>query len=96
MLSLKCRPIVEHKRFVQRNLYEEQNTVMQRHPSLQEVRMLIKESNSVGPVIVQAAEAEECSAIILGCQGHGLRRAMLGSVSSYVLHHANIPVAVCQ
>jgi nucleotide-binding universal stress UspA family protein len=58
--------------------------------------MLIKESSSVGQVIIQVAEAEHCTAIVLGCHGHGLRRAMLGSVSSYVLNHAHVPVAVCR
>jgi nucleotide-binding universal stress UspA family protein len=47
-----------------------------------------------GPEIVKAAQEGDYDAIILGARGVGRVAAMLGSVSSYVLHHADIAVFV--
>ena len=41
--------------------------------------------------------SEECGAdyIVIGCRGMGtIRRTILGSVSDYVTHHANVPVLI--
>ena len=43
--------------------------------------------------------ATECDAdmIVVGTRGLGkVRRTVLGSVSSYVIHHAHVPVIVCR
>jgi nucleotide-binding universal stress UspA family protein len=47
-----------------------------------------------GCEIVKAADEGDYDAIILGARGVGRVGAMMGSVSSYVLHHADIAVFV--
>jgi len=47
-----------------------------------------------GEEIVRAAEEEEADAIVVGKRGAGLTKALLGSVSDYVLKHAKQPVVV--
>src|SRR3954451_9557048 len=47
-----------------------------------------------GPEIVKAAREGDYDAIILGARGVGRVGAMMGSVSSHVLHHADIAVFV--
>lgn len=46
-----------------------------------------------GPVLVAAAE--HADALVIGSQGHGaVSTVLLGSVSSYCVHHATCPVVV--
>jgi nucleotide-binding universal stress UspA family protein len=47
-----------------------------------------------GPEIVKAAKQGDYDAIVLGARGVGRVGSMMGSVSSYVLHHADIAVFV--
>jgi nucleotide-binding universal stress UspA family protein len=47
-----------------------------------------------GPEIVKAAKEGDYDAIILGARGVGRVGALMGSVSSHVLHHAHIAVFV--
>ena len=47
-----------------------------------------------GPEIVKAAKESNYDAILLGARGVGRVGALMGSVSSYVLHHADIAVFV--
>lgn len=48
-----------------------------------------------GESIVEAAEAEGADLILVGSHGRsGVGRALLGSVSDYVVRHANCPVLV--
>ena len=47
-----------------------------------------------GPEIVKAAKEGDYDAIILGARGLGRVGALMGSVSSHVLHHADIAVFV--
>jgi nucleotide-binding universal stress UspA family protein len=47
-----------------------------------------------GPEIVKAAREGDYDAIVLGARGVGRVGALMGSVSSYVLHHADIAVFV--
>lgn len=48
-----------------------------------------------GPALCTFAEGEGVRAVALGTRGHGgLRRAVLGSVSDYVVRHAPCPVVV--
>jgi nucleotide-binding universal stress UspA family protein len=59
-------------------------------------RVLVKFGTRPGEAIVDISRAEEVSLIVIGTRGLGtLRRTILGSVSDYVLHHANCPVIVC-
>ena len=49
----------------------------------------------IGKVICEVADDEGADAIVLGANGsHFAGEAVLGSVTSYVVHHANCPVVV--
>lgn len=55
----------------------------------------IDESMNPGEGICAAAKKENVDMVVMGTRGLSpLRRTVLGSVSDYVLHHANLPVAV--
>lgn len=46
---------------------------------------------------MQAARENKSEMIICGTRGHGkLRRTIMGSVSSYIIHHSDVPVIVCR
>ena len=47
-----------------------------------------------GEEIVRLAENEQADLIIVGRRGAGLSRALLGSVSDYVVKHATRPVLI--
>jgi nucleotide-binding universal stress UspA family protein len=48
---------------------------------------------ATGPALIELAEQLPASVIVIGTRGHGgLRRAVLGSVSDYVVRHAPCPV----
>ena len=47
-----------------------------------------------GPEIIKAAKEADYDAILLGARGVGRVGALMGSVSSYVLHHADTAVFV--
>ena len=50
---------------------------------------------TAGPELCAVARAEEASAIVIGSRGRGrLKRALLGSVSDYVVRNAPCPVVV--
>jgi len=49
---------------------------------------------SVGPTIIELASKSDCDVIVLGARGLGRIGAALGSVSQYVLHHADLPVLI--
>ena len=51
---------------------------------------------SAGQAVCDEAKKEHASLVVVGSRGTGLlRRTVLGSVSSYVVHHAHVPVLVC-
>ena len=48
-----------------------------------------------GEAILKIAKGENASFVIMGSRGQSkLRRTLMGSVSDYVMHHANCPVIV--
>ena len=48
-----------------------------------------------GHRLVEIAQEQDCEAIVMGSQGHGLLgRARLGSVCQFVLQHAAVPVTI--
>lgn len=50
-----------------------------------------------GEGIINVAKELNAAMIVTGSRGHGkLRRTLLGSVSDYLIHHADIPVLVCR
>ena len=50
-----------------------------------------------GEAIVKAALEEGANMVVCGTRGHGkIKRAFLGSVSDYVVHHAKCPVITCK
>ena len=58
-------------------------------------QMVIATDGKPGEAIVQKAEENGASLIVMGSRGlNAIRRTFTGSVSDYVLHHANIPVLV--
>lgn len=45
-------------------------------------------------IVKRASEVDACL-VVTGTRGLGvIRRTVLGSVSQYVLHHSNVPVAI--
>ena len=52
--------------------------------------------NKPALAILNGAEHQQVNMIVMGSRGIGtLRRTILGSISDYVLHHANVPVLIC-
>ena len=59
------------------------------------VRFLIWDGESAGDAILEAAAAEGADMIVVGTHGRGgIERLLLGSVSEYVIRHADVPVLV--
>ncbi|CAG5132624.1 unnamed protein product [Candidula unifasciata] len=57
---------------------------------------LLRLAGEPGPAIVKAADEHRVDYIVTGTRGLGtLRRTLLGSVSSHIVHHAHCPVLVC-
>jgi nucleotide-binding universal stress UspA family protein len=49
-----------------------------------------------GEILVRRAAKDGCLLIVIGSRGLGsIRRTVMGSVSTYVLHHSKVAVAVC-
>ncbi|XP_039253829.1 universal stress protein YxiE-like isoform X2 [Styela clava] len=60
------------------------------------VLIVSEDSHGVGHAICQSAKKHDANLIVVGSRGHGtLRRTILGSVSTYVIHHSHIPTLVC-
>ena len=58
-------------------------------------RIVERANESVGARICSLADAEDVAMIVVGSHGHGaLVDVLLGSVSSYVVHHSPCPVLV--
>lgn len=56
----------------------------------------LSDSGSPGTVLVKLAERAQAQLIVIGTRGLGsLSRTILGSVSDYILHHADVPVCIC-
>lgn len=65
-------------------------------PKKVQYRLKSEQCKSPGQGIIQTAEAEKASLIIMGTRGlDRLRRTLLGSVSDYVVRHSKVPVLVC-
>ncbi|XP_052090673.1 universal stress protein in QAH/OAS sulfhydrylase 3'region-like [Mytilus californianus] len=58
---------------------------------------VVASAGKPGEVVVHVASERNASMIICGSRGHGaLRRTIMGSISSYIVHHSIIPVVVCR
>ncbi|CAG5119540.1 unnamed protein product, partial [Candidula unifasciata] len=54
-------------------------------------------SNKPGEGINKTAEDEGVDLIVVGNKGKSsMKRSLVGSVSDYLVHHANVPVFVCK
>lgn len=63
-------------------------------PLMNEKRVCLLPEVHPGDQIVKYAQETGCGLIIMGSRGLGALRGMLGSVSSYVLREAQVPVLV--
>ena len=63
-------------------------------PLMNEKRVCLLPEVHPGDQIVKYAQENGCGLIIMGSRGLGALRGMLGSVSSYVLREAQVPVLV--
>ena len=63
-------------------------------PLMNEKRVCLLPEVHPGDQIVKYAQENGCDLIIMGSRGLGALRGMLGSVSSYVLREAQVPVLV--
>ena len=53
------------------------------------------ETGNPGEVICSVAKDEEVDLLVVGSRGRGtIRRTLMGSVSTYCVHHAHVPVMV--
>lgn len=53
------------------------------------------EAVDVRQCVLEACEQHSVDAVVVGTRGHGvLKRALLGSLSSYLAHHATVPVII--
>ena len=56
---------------------------------------IIVHGGKPGHAIIKAAKEKSADIILLGTRGLGtLRRTVLGSCSDFVIHHADVPVAI--
>ena len=58
---------------------------------------ILKAYGDAGEAIVRTAHEKGVDMIICGCRGLGtIRRTIMGSVSDYIVHHADAPVIICK
>ncbi|GFO28840.1 universal stress protein a-like protein [Plakobranchus ocellatus] len=58
---------------------------------------LLRLTGDPGPAIIHASVDNNVTCIVTGSRGMGtVKRALVGSVSDYILHHAHCPVMVCR
>lgn len=58
---------------------------------------IVRAYGDPGRAIIEKAKELNASYIVTGSRGLGkIRKTLLGSVSSYLLHHSHIPVVVCK
>ena len=60
-------------------------------------KVLRYSGNTPGEAVIRAATELESDFIVTGTRGLGkIRRTIMGSVSQYIVHHANVPVLICR
>lgn len=60
-------------------------------------KVLRYSANTPGEAVVQASIELKADLIVTGTRGLGtIRRTIMGSVSSYIVHHAHVPVLICR
>jgi nucleotide-binding universal stress UspA family protein len=79
------KSLVAHDEKILRNL----GLTVQSNVDVMEITV---HEGTIGARILKTAERENVSMIVMGARGKGLRDLFLGSVSTYVLHHATIPL----
>lgn len=56
---------------------------------------MILETGKAGKAICRVVKDEDVQVLVLGSRGKSsIRRTLMGSVSSYCVHHAHVPVVV--
>ena len=59
--------------------------------------IVIRLHGEAGHAIVQLANEEVADLIVVGCRGKGsIRRTFTGSVTDFIVHHAEVPVIVAR
>ncbi|CAH1780999.1 unnamed protein product [Owenia fusiformis] len=95
--------ITQHQRDMQRLVDEEEKRVQQLFKTFTQqlhkrnIKCSVhdKVSTQPGQTICDFVTSLNADVVVMGSRGQGkARRTILGSVSDYVLHHANIPVLV--
>jgi len=62
-----------------------------------DVTEVLLETADIRDAVLATAEREHADAIVCGSRGYGtLKRVVLGSLSSYLVHNAPLPVIVCR
>lgn len=91
-------PTEEWYKEIQKEILASQKVVQEYEISC-EMKKMAKHSlvatGDPGETIIRVAKEKNISLIVIGSRGMNLvRRTFIGSVSDYVIHHANIPVIV--
>jgi nucleotide-binding universal stress UspA family protein len=73
----------------------EEGVRLARESGLEAEPIAVKATGPVWKTIVETADAQDATAIVMGSRGlGGVRSVLLGSVSSAVMHHADRPTLV--
>ena len=93
-LSTNTRPFSRQKRFTVHSICTDSSLTF--HSIVHQIRhQTLMMSGAAGELICQAAKEHNADMIVMGSRGlNALRRSFLGSISSYTLDHAHIPVVI--
>ncbi len=107
MLRISLSTFHKHENEVIRKIKADFENLVTRHPTVERTHLadlarrvhysisIIASHGNPGKTLVQYAKAEQADLIVLSKTGHSsMLELLLGSVSTYILHHAPCPVLV--